>query len=388
MTGNVTSIAAVRALARRKAERSRVNSRLATTVLLVAIVLIVIGLGETLSASSAKALADRQDRFYFFKRQLVGLGVGTVVMLILSRLPYRAWRRLATPVFISTLGLLTLVLAVGERVNGARRWLAIGPLSLQPSELAKLGVVVMLAVLIERKQKVLSDLSEFAGPVVFCIGSLGILIMAEPDLGTTLVVAVAGLAVLLVSTAPFRHVMTVTTAAVILAVALAFAAGYRQDRIEGYLDPWADAGGKGYQLIQGYYALATGGVFGVGLGASRSRWSYLPNAHTDFIFAILGEETGLVGGLVVIGLFVLLAVAGWAVASRAPDRFGRMLAAGITAWLSFQALVNVGGVLGVVPITGITLPFVSYGSTALISSMAALGILVNIAQHGRTGAEP
>jgi cell division protein FtsW len=163
---------------------------------------------------------------------------------------------------------------------------------------------------------------------------------------------------------------------------LAFSDEYRVDRIVGFLDPWDNASGNGYQLIQGYYALSNGGIFGVGLGASRARWFYLPNAHTDFIFAIIGEETGLIGGLTVIGLFVALAVAGWVVAARAPDRFGRMVAAGLTAWLSFQALVNIGGVLGVLPITGIALPFVSFGSTALIVSMAALGILVNIAQAG------
>jgi cell division protein FtsW len=163
---------------------------------------------------------------------------------------------------------------------------------------------------------------------------------------------------------------------------LAFDETYRAERIEGFLDPYADSSGNGYQVIQGYYALGNGGIFGVGLGASRARWLYLPNAHTDFIFAIIGEETGLIGGLTVLGLFIVLALAGWMVASRAPDRFGRMVAAGITVWLSFQALVNIGGVLGVLPITGIALPFVSFGSTALIVSMAAMGILVNIAQSG------
>jgi cell division protein FtsW len=170
--------------------------------------------------------------------------------------------------------------------------------------------------------------------------------------------------------------------AVLATVFLAFEADYRASRIDSFLDPYADPSGDGYQVIQGYYALGNGGVFGVGLGASRARWFYLPNAHTDFIFAIIGEETGLIGGLTVIGLFIALAVAGWVVATRAPDSFGRMVAAGITVWLSFQALVNIGGVLGVVPITGIALPFVSYGSTALAVSMAAVGILVNIAQSG------
>jgi cell division protein FtsW len=158
--------------------------------------------------------------------------------------------------------------------------------------------------------------------------------------------------------------------------------GYRMERIDSFLDPWADPSGNGYQVIQGYYALGTGGLFGVGLGASRSRWSYLPNAHTDFIFAIIGEETGLVGAMMVIALCLVIALVGWSIASRAPDRFGRMVAAGITGWLSFQALTNIGGVLGVLPITGIVLPFVSFGSTALISCLAGVGVLVNIAQHG------
>jgi len=164
--------------------------------------------------------------------------------------------------------------------------------------------------------------------------------------------------------------------------ALAFSAPYRMRRLVGFLDPFADPLGNGHQAVQSLVALGTGGLFGIGLGASRARWSFLPNAHTDFIFAIIGEETGLIGGLTVIGLFTVLALAGWSVAARAPDRFGRMVAAGLTAWLSFQGLVNIGGVLGVLPITGIALPFVSLGSTALIVAMASLGILVNIAQSG------
>jgi cell division protein FtsW len=180
-----------------------------------------------------------------------------------------------------------------------------------------------------------------------------------------------------------KFVLVIGLLAILATTFLAFEADYRASRIDSFLDPYADPSGDGYQVIQGYYALGNGGVFGVGLGASRARWFYLPNAHTDFIFAIIGEETGLVGGLTVIALFIALAAAGWVVAVRAPDRFGRMVASGITVWLSFQALVNIGGVLGVLPITGISLPFVSYGSTALAVSMGAIGILVNIAQNGR-----
>ena len=190
------------------------------------------------------------------------------------------------------------------------------------------------------------------------------------------------MAVIIASDAPLKYVALLGLVVIGVVAFFAFDEAYRAARIEAFLDPYSDASGNGYQVIQGYYALGNGGVFGVGLGASRARWFYLPNAHTDFIFAIIGEETGLIGGLTVIGLFVVLALAGWLVASRAPDRFGRMVAAGITVWLSFQALVNIGGVLGVLPITGIALPFVSFGSTGLVVSMAALGVLVNIAQSG------
>jgi cell division protein FtsW len=187
---------------------------------------------------------------------------------------------------------------------------------------------------------------------------------------------------MLTSTAPFRYVVGTGVIGGVIGAGLALSAEYRRDRILGFLDPWADAGGTGWQLIQSYYALGTGGMFGVGLGGSRARWFYLPNAHTDFIFAIIGEETGFVGASMVLALFALFAAAGWTVARRAPDAFGRMVAAGITAWITVQAIVNVGGVLGVMPITGITLPFVSYGGTSIAVAMAAAGVLVNIAHSG------
>jgi cell division protein FtsW len=382
MTSNVTSIARMRAAARDKAERIKVNNRTATTLLVLVVVLVVIGLGATQSASSAVAIEKAQDRFYFFKRQLIGVGIGTVALLVTSRIRYTHYRKFAVPGFILTVASLVAVLALGPEIGGARRWLPVAGFSFQPSELAKVAVVFTLAYLLERKHKLLTHFGHFVVPVIFTVGSIGILVMLQPDLGTTIIIGAAALAVILASDTPLRFVLVLAFVTVAVAWVLAFSDEYRVDRIVGFLDPWGNASGDGYQLIQGYYALGNGGIFGVGLGASRARWFYLPNAHTDFIFAIIGEETGLIGGLTVIGLFVVLALAGWLVAARAPDRFGRMIAAGITAWLSFQALVNIGGVLGVLPITGIALPFVSFGSTALIVSMAALGVLVNIAQVG------
>jgi cell division protein FtsW len=382
MTANVTSLAKVRAAARERAERLRTNNRMATVLLVVSIVLLVIGLGATQSASSAIALDRSADRFYYFKRQLIGVGIGTLALLFTSRFPYRHYRKLAIPGFLATVATLIAVLVAGETVGGATRWLDVGGFTFQPSELAKISVVLILAFLLERKQKLLSRFGHFIVPVLATVGVVAVLVMRQPDLGTLIIIGAAALAVIMASHVPFRFVAVIALIAVFGAVYLAFDVDYRSARIEGFLDPYADPSGNGWQLIQGYYALANGGIFGVGLGASRARWFYLPNAHTDFIFAIIGEETGLIGGLTIIGLFLVIAVAGWVVASRAPDGFGRMIAAGLTVWISFQALVNIGGVLGVLPITGIALPFVSYGSTALIVAMASLGILVNISSAG------
>ena len=345
--------------------------------------LVVIGLGATQSASSAVAFDQTGERLYFFKRQLMGVGIGTLALLATSRIPYRFYRKLAIPAYLGTVGLLIAVLTTGQEANGATRWLELPLIGrFQPSELAKVAVVFSLAFLLEKKAKLLTRFGHFIVPVAATLGVIGALVIRQPDLGTLIIISAAALAVIVASETPMKFVLLLGLAGVLVATFFAFSEGYRAARIEGFLDPFQDPQGDGYQVIQGYYALGNGGIFGVGLGASRARWFYLPNAHTDFIFAIIGEETGLIGGLTIIALFVVLAVTGWAVASRAPDGFGRMVAAGITVWLSFQALVNIGGVLGVLPITGIALPFVSFGSTALIVSMAALGILVNIAQSG------
>lgn len=382
MTASVTSIAKVRAAARERAELLRTNNRMSTVLLVVVVVLIVIGLGATQSASSAIALDRSEDRFYFFKRQLMGVGMGTLALLLFSRVDYRKWRKFAVPLFALTLVLLVAVLVVGDTAGGATRWVEFGGLRFQPSELAKISLVFVLAFILERKRKLLGRFGHFVVPLVATVGVTAALIMRQPDLGTMIVIGAAAMAVIVASETPFRYITLLGIVAILATTFLAFGADYRTARIDSFLDPFADPEGGGWQVIQGYYALANGGILGVGLGASRARWFYLPNAHTDFIFAIIGEETGLVGGLTIIALFMVIAIAGWVVALRAPDPFGRMVAAGLTVWISFQALVNIGGVLGVLPITGIALPFVSYGSTALVVSMASLGILVNIAQAG------
>ena len=382
MTTKVTSIAQVRTAARRTEEATGVNLRVISLLTVVIVVLLVVGLGELMSASSIRGLNDASDRFFYLKKQLVGLGIGLVAMLVLIRIPYQRFRPLAYPFLLLSFAGLIAVMVNGLDRNGSKRWLDLGFVTFQPSELSKLAVIGALAVALERNADRLDDGRFFYYPIFGVVGLTGLLIMFQPDLGTTLVVAAAAMSVIIVSKAPFRKVGVLGAGSVVVALILAMSEGYRAARVTSFLNPWADPSGDGYQVIQGFYALGTGGLTGVGLGASRARWEILPNAHTDFIFAIIGEETGLIGASAVILLCMVIALCGWSIASRAPDRFGRMVAAGITGWLSFQALANIGGVLGVLPITGIVLPFVSYGATALITCLAGAGLLINIARQG------
>jgi len=383
MTAGVTSITRTRAAARSKAERTTTNARVATMLLAPIAILSVIGLGATMSASAIIGLEKYNDKFYFFTSQLIWVGAGIVVLVIATRVRYQWYRRLAVPIFlISVVGLIA-VLQIGVVRGGSRRWIELGSFgSVQPSEFAKFGVIVFLAMVMEKKEKLLTDFWHFLVPVAVSLGLVGVLMLKQPDLGTTLVIFGAAAVVLAVSAAPLRYVIATTVAGGVLGTLLAFAEPYRKERLLSFLDPFNDKLGDGWQVVQSQLALGTGGVFGVGLGASRARWSFLPNAHTDFIFAIIGEETGFAGGLIVLLLFGWLTVVGIAISYRAPDRFGRMLSAGLVAWLSLQALVNIGGVVGALPVTGMPLPFVSYGGSALLTVMGAAGILVNIARQG------
>ncbi len=384
MTAGVTSITRTRAAARSKAERSTTNARIAALLLAPIAILSVIGLGATMSASAIIGLEQYGDKFYFFTSQLMWVGIGAVVLVVATRVKYQWYRRLAIPIFlVSVIGLIA-VLQIGVVRGGSRRWIELGSFgSIQPSEFAKFGVIVFLAMVMEKKEKLLTDFWHFLVPVAVSLGLVGVLMLKQPDLGTTLVIFGAATTVLAVSAAPVRYVFGTTLAGGALGTLLAFAEPYRRERLLSFLDPFNDKLGDGWQVVQSQLALGTGGVFGVGLGASRARWSFLPNAHTDFIFAIIGEEVGFAGGLVVMVLFAWLTVVGIAISYRAPDRFGRMLAAGLVAWLSLQALINIGGVVGALPVTGMPLPFVSYGGSALLTVMGAAGILVNIAKQGR-----
>jgi len=348
-------------------------------------ILTLIGLIMVLSASSVEAYARFGSSFLFFKRQAAYAVVGSLGMALTMRMRYRAWERLCVPLLLGVLALLVLVLlpAFGTVAGGSARWIEVGPVTIQPSELAKLAVVTFAAALLARRWQRLDDLRQVAVPLVPVVALLCGLVLLQPDLGTSVIIVAAAFVMVFAAGARLRHLIAGGMATATLGLGLIWVEGYRWTRFLSFLDPWADPQGSGYQVIQSLIAVTSGGPFGLGLGASRQKWLYVPNAHTDFIFAIIGEELGLAGMLVVLGLFGVLVYAGIRVALSAPDAFGRLLAAGITGWLGMQALINLGAVTGILPITGVPLPLVSFGGSSLVVSLMAVGILVSIGRARR-----
>ena len=348
---------------------------------IVTALLIVMGLMMVLSASSVEALRSYGGAWVFFQKQAMWVVVGALGMVAAACWDYRRWSRLAWPLVAASLVLLVAVQIVGINVSGSTRWLGIGGLRFQPSEMAKLALLVYVAALLGRRSDQMHESRLTLRPVIVVAGALGGLVMLQPDMGTAMVLVLIVLVVLFVAEMPLIRMGAVFLASTAGAAVLAMGAGYRRNRVFGFVDPWGDLSNTGYQVAQSLVALGTGHVAGVGLGASRAKWGFLPNAHTDFIFAIVGEELGLVGTLLVLSLFGAFAVLGIRAALRAPDRFGTLMATGITAWVVGQALVNMGAVTGMLPVTGVPLPFLSFGGTSLVVTMVAVGILLNVARQ-------
>jgi cell division protein FtsW len=369
--------------ARPVAERRR--SKTYVGLLAIIATLNLLGLVMVMSASSVVALDDYGSSWYVVMRQAMWLALGAVACVVVLRVDYHRWRRLGGPALVLTAVLLALVLVpgVGITVNGASRWLGYGPLSLQPSELAKLTMLLFAADLLARRAAWMDDVRLTLVPVAAVFGAVALLLMLQPNLGTTLVLGAIVLSLLWVAGTPFIPLTGLAAAGAVMATGLALWAPYRRARVLAFLDPWADYQNTGYQNIQSLVGVASGGITGIGLGESRAKWGFLPYAHTDFIFAIIGEELGLIGALVVVALFVGLCLLGARAALLAPDRFGLLLAAGVTVWFGVQAFVNIGAVIGILPITGVPLPFVSYGGSSLLFSMIGAGLLLNVARQAR-----
>ena len=355
----------------------------ATAVAVIVGLLLVVGLVMSFSASVVDA-AESGDPFSILRRQVAWSGIGVPAFLVVAALDHRIWRPVSWVMVAAALVGLVLVLVPGLGVTrgGSTRWLGLGPLVVQPAELAKLAALLWLADVHERKRPPHGEpfaVAHLAVPALPLLAVMGLLIMLEPDLGTTVVVAIIVGLVLYVEGLPMRLFAVLAGVGVALAGLLALVAPYRLERITGWLNPEADPTGAGFQLLQSLYALGSGGWFGLGLGSSRGKWNFVPNPETDFVFAIIGEELGLVGALVVLAMFGALLVLGLRIA-RQTHGFSRTVALGITGWVVGQAAINVATVVGLLPITGMTLPLVSAGGSSLVSTLVALGILVSIAR--------
>jgi cell division protein FtsW len=349
-------------------------------LVLVTLGLVAFGLVMVYSASSARALLSADAPSYYLKRQAIYAVMGLVALVILSRFDFHRLRHATQPLLAVTFVLLVAVLVIGTAVNGARRWIPIGFMNFQPSELAKLVLALWTAALLARTPAP-RTLGELAKPIGVVVGLACALILIEPDLGTAIAIAIMVSAILVVSGTRLRLLASaagIATSVVLLAIWLE---PYRRERIFSFLDPWHDPQGAGFQSVQSMIALGSGGFFGVGLGESVQKIYYLPEASTDMIFAIVGEELGLIGAMGVIAAFAVFAYAGFNIALHCRDPFGKRLAAGITALICGQAAVNVSAVMGIAPLTGIPLPFVSYGGSSLVVGLAAVGILLNIASN-------
>ncbi len=356
------------------------------TVLVSAVLsLLALGIVMVYSASAVSAEVHFDDSYYFLKRQLIWTTIALGAMVCAMRIDYHVWKGLAVPILAVTVVLLILVLVpgLGKVVNGARRWLGAGGFYLQPSEIAKLGMVIFAAAYLTTNIGRIKQFWRGLVPILGVMLMIFALILAEPDLGTALAIGAMVFVLLFTAGARTLHLASLGMVGVLGVAVAVWLEPYRMKRILAFLDPWSDPLGSGYHIIQSLYAIGSGGLFGVGLGRSREKFLYLPEPHTDFIFSIIGEELGLIGTLTVILLFFLLAWRGMRTAMHAPDTFGSLLAVGLTSMIVLQAMMNMAVVTASMPVTGIPLPFLSFGGSALIFTMTGVGILLNISRQIR-----
>jgi cell division protein FtsW len=348
-------------------------------LVLVTLALVAFGMVMVYSATSASAAIGGGNSVYYLKRQGIYALFGVALLVLASRWNYHSLRHMAPVLVLGTLLLLVIALVGGDSVNGARRWIQLGSATFQPSELAKLALGVWTALYLARRP-VPRTLGELTKPVGLMMAVFCALILAEPDLGTVIALCLMVGAMLLVAGAPIKMLSTATVVVGALVLLAIWVEPYRRTRIFSFVNPWDDAQGAGFQTVQAMIGLGSGGIFGVGLGEGVQKVFYLPEAHTDMIFAIIGEELGLVGVTLVIAAYAAFAWAGLRIALRSRDRFGKALAAGLTTLVCGQAALNLAAVVGIAPLTGIPLPLVSYGGTSLVVMLTLVGILLNIAR--------
>jgi len=343
------------------------------------------GLVMVFSASGVMAENKFTNSTYYLQRQIVWMVLGFGLLLVGSLIDYGQWKRWVPMIVVGCVAGLLLVLGIGPQINGARRWLAFGFFSIQPTEMAKLAVVLYLAAFLSNPQRRVTDWQRGFLPPVVIVGMICGLIVVEPDLGSTVVISLVLVGMMYLAGARVRHLAYLGLPMVVGLISLIWMSPERWERMTTFMNPFEDREGAGYQLVQSILALENGGVFGVGLGQGKQKLLYLPEGHTDFVLALVGEELGLIGTSGLLALFAILVFKGFRVAALAPDLFGRYLALGITMLLGIQALINAGVVSGMLPTKGLTLPLVSYGGSSLLVTMLAIGILLSIARQGRAG---
>ncbi len=354
------------------------------TLLITIAVIVIYGVVMLASASSVISFEKYDDSNYLLKHQLLyGIGLGLIGFFVLSRIDYHVWKKFAFAMLaINVLLLLAVFLpGIGYEYGGARRWIDLGPTIFQPTELLKLTFILYLATLFAKNIEGIKDTAYGLKPFLVIVGTIVFLIMLQPDMGTMVTIAIIGFVIFYVAGPPLKHLAWVIGGATGLFFLLIKIAPYRAARLTVFLNPALDPQGIGYHINQALLAIGSGGVLGLGLGHSRQKFLYLPEVTGDSIFAVIAEELGLIFSFALIALFLLLMYRGYKIARTAPDTFGKLTAVGITSWLVLQAFINIAAMVTLVPLTGIPLPFVSYGSSALAASLAAVGILVNISKQ-------
>lgn len=360
------------------------SKKLPDFILLFTIIALVLsGLIMILSASSVKAEQLFSNSYYFFQNQLKYLAIALVLAAVTYKLKYKKLKELAPYFLLISLGTLILVLipGIGRMAGGSRRWLPLGPISFQPSVLAKLTIVIYLAAYIEKNKDKMNKLKKGIFPPLAVVGIISGLILMEPDLGTAVTLAAISATMIFVGGIKISTFIILGIISFLLSLAAILTEPYRRERLLIFLNPWQDPLDSGYHIIQSLLALGSGGLFGVGAGNSHQKFLYLPEPGTDFIFAVLGEEFGLIGTLFIVSLYFLLAWRGLKIATRVNDTFGSMLAVGITSMIIIQALINMAVVTSLIPVTGITLPLISYGGSSLVINLVALALLLNISRY-------
>lgn len=360
--------------------------------LLFFLILCLVGGGLTMvySASSVTAVTLYGQASYFFVRQCIWAGLGFILLFLFMKQTAQGLRRLTKPLFLLSLLLLVMVAIphVGTSVNGARRWLDLGPINLQPSELASLAVILYSAYLLDKSQHHLMEFRRAVMPPLVIAFLVFMLIMLEPDLGTGMIIMGTVFSLLFLAGTPLRYLVgLIATGGLGIGLLILFEP-YRLARLTVFLNPWKDAHGDGYQMIQAFYAFASGGWFGRGLGYGIGKYLWLPESHTDFIFAVIAEELGAIGAIALVTLFALYVWRGLWISLHVPDRFLSLTAGGITAMIGLSTFINLGAVTGILPVTGVPLPFISYGGSSLLIKLAASGMLLNISRYTRTGEVP